>query len=298
MSNLYQQGMQQQLPYKNNYYQQVVKIPSNPIGDEGVRTLLSTNNKVFFSVTQKDIWETLCYHTHNGDFRMTKIDPNRNIFKCDICGETVNLDADITDQDLQAAIDLILIAWQQAKIYNSGVVSTDIMYDNAQCLAVMKKFPQLFKFIKSNFNKNSVQAQQLQTSVQNVGQAAYNAIHSTSGFFQPTIQQPVMYAPQQPVYQPQYAQQPQTIPMQPQYQPQPQQQITYSYEQQPPQPQYQPVNQQPPMPQNVPPPAATGTVVPEQQAAPPPVAYPPKGQQVPPPAGREDTFKRALGFNL
>ena len=182
MSNLYQQGMQQQLPYKNNYYQQVVKIPSNPIGDEGVRTLLSTNNKVFFSVTQKDIWETLCYHTHNGDFRMTKIDPNRNIFKCDICGETVNLDADITDQDLQAAIDLILIAWQQAKIYNSGVVSTDIMYDNAQCLAVMKKFPQLFKFIKSNFNKNSVQAQQLQTSVQNVGQAAYNAIHSTSGF--------------------------------------------------------------------------------------------------------------------
>lgn len=326
MSNLYQQGMQQQAPYQSSYYpQSVVKIPSNPIGDEGIRTLMSTNNKILFNVTKKDIWEILCYHTHNGEFRVTRLEPGRNIFRCDICKEIINLEADISDKDLEAAVALLMIAWQQAKCYNYGVVSADIMYDHAQALAVMKKFPQLFKFIMTNFRQNSVQLQQTQTSIQNVGQAAYNAIHSTTGFgynpvynygsptmvqsqavgnpFQATIQQPVMYVPQQQQMQPQVIVQPQYPPqqqqppivMQPQYQPQ--QQITYSYEQpqQPMQPQYQPVNQQqPPMPQNVPPPAATGTVVPEQA---PPVAYPPKGQQVPV-AGQNDSVKRALGFNL
>lgn len=329
MANYYYNGMQQQLPIQSTYYpDQGVKIPANPIGEEGVRTLMSTNNKLQFNITRKDVWEILCHHTHNGDFQVDPVmDENgRKLFKCRICHEIIDMDADISDQDLKNAAELLMIAWQQVKIHNNGTVSADIMYDNAQALAVMRKFPDLFKFVMANFKRNSVQFQQTQTSWKNVGQATYNAIHSTAGFgydpvynsgnpvmmqsqsvgnpFQPIITQPAMYLPQQ--YQQQYQQpypqqqyqpyppqqqQPQTVQMQPQYQPQ--QQVAYSYEQTPP-----PQPQQPPMPQNVPPPAAAGTVVPEQpqsQQQPPPVAYPPKYQDG---SNTTKSFKKALGFNL
>lgn len=328
MSNYYPQGMQQQYPIQSTYYpeQSPIKTPSNPIGEEGIRALMATNNKLFFNITQKDVWEVLCHHTHGGNFQTVPVDEQRGIHKCKICGELINVHADISEKDLKAAVALLMIAWQQAKCYNYGTVSADLMYDYAQSLAVMRKFPDLYNFIMANFRQNSVQSQQVQSQYSNVGQQTYNAIHSTSGFgynpvynsaaptmvqsqpvmgnpFQPVIQQPVMYVPQQP----QLVQaQPYVLPGQ-QYPPQQQQpimvaqqyqqpQAAYPYEQQqqqqlvvPPQPV---MNQQPPMPQ-APPPAAAGTIVPEQQ---PPVAYPPKNDN--PIPGKTDSVKRALGFNL
>lgn len=329
MSNYYPQGMQQQYPIQSNYYAQspIVKAPSNPIGEEGIKALMASNNKLFFDVKQKDVWEMLCHHTHDGRFETYPINEQGTLHKCRVCGQIINIGADISEKDLQAAVALLMIAWQQAKVSNYGCVSADLMYDYAQSFAVMRKFPDLYNFVMANFRKNKTQSQQTQNGYANVGQQTFNAIHNTSGFgynpvynsgaptmvqsqpingnpFQPTIQQPVMYVPQQPqVMQPQqyvmpnqqYPQQQQIVTQQPivvaqQY---PQPQAAYSYEQQQPvmPVQQQPLNQ-PPMPQA--PPAAAGTVVPENQ---PPVAYPPKPNdgQIP---GKTDSVKRALGFNL
>lgn len=122
---------------------------TQPLTEEQINKLRNNSQDFDMSVSQEDLWKAICTHKDkNGN--STLVEEPDGHFRCNICHERFKF-CDSTDDEIQKAVDTITDMLQTTKtIYVDA--PNNLAKEYYQILALLKKFPSLWKRAVQNFS--------------------------------------------------------------------------------------------------------------------------------------------------
>ena len=147
------------------------KLP-NPIGDEGVKLLKSKGGgKLSFSASAEEVMGETCTHRHNGGFKMHPEDEANGIWRCDICGDVIDVKTTFRPDDIKQAVTYLDQVFNSIKVKNTGVIPNEVIRDMAKAMILVKRLPVAMDVIDKNFAKSDAAIAQIYNGyMNNVGQ--------------------------------------------------------------------------------------------------------------------------------
>lgn len=206
----------------------------NPIGDEGYKILKSKGGSEFnFLLRQEELLRALCNHRHNGYFDITPDPDLPELYRCNICGEQIDLRSQYDPALVKKVVEYLWAIFNSLKVKNNGVISNAVMSDLATGMLMVSRIPKMLNIVNTNIERNVINQNNQQQyyrgpSMQNAinmiaadgpqymtrasapGQEQYwqqpqNIIQQQQAYLaaqQQYQQQPVVYPQGQVVYQP------------------------------------------------------------------------------------------------
>lgn len=211
------------------YVNKPMPASENPVSPEIAKHLQNQNNKVDWTVTQDDLYRSICTHRLNG--QMTLVPEDNGYWRCTICGKRFRMFEGDAEQ-VQRVVDEMINIIQTTKVLYQDLPK-NFAASYYQFIPLLEKLPVLWSRSVNNWNQyNSTPAYQptnlmYQTNGFNMlGQLTGNPVYNNVGYApqpgmvyaqqgvaqpmagQPMAQQPGVVYPQQTVAQPMMASQP------------------------------------------------------------------------------------------
>lgn len=123
---------------------------TQPLTPEQIQKLRQDSNAFDMKVDVEDIWRAVCTHKEKTTGASTLVQNNDGSYTCTICHETFHM-CDCSEEEIQKAVDTIIDMLQTCKtIYLDA--SEDLIAQYMQQIALIKKFPGLWKRAIQNFS--------------------------------------------------------------------------------------------------------------------------------------------------
>ena len=119
--------------------------------DEQIASLRQKTDKFSLGLTQEDVWRGICFHRDkNGTTLRQNLDGTTT---CTICGYTFDPTQDMSEEDVQHAVDGIIDIMQTIKLLYLDMPEQPAK-EYFQIIPLLEKAPKLYKIASDNFARH------------------------------------------------------------------------------------------------------------------------------------------------